>query len=392
MRRTTKQWLGAALLLLCACGDTVVDEPGFVFQELEEQGLMRYLGAASPVTEFPVGDSTVYEFATADGPICLRGGTYRMATRPGTRRDLVIYLQGGGACSSQICQVTNLTTDTVLETGVPAAGILSPTSAANPVREWDVVFAPYCDGSLMAGDVEADDDGDGVLDRYQKGLRNLSAVLDVAKREFPDPPRIVLTGISAGGFATMTATPLVRRLYPDVEILVVNDAGVGITSGAPGSLRALAREWGSESAIPVTCDECFDRDQLMPVIGWGLDRDPNLRVGIITSEQDTVIAATFLQIPGAQFEESLRLESGLLRERHPDRFKRFLFEGAKHTTLAISADTDLDEAIRFTDIDPAALDLILGRFDVTSVDGVTVAEWVTSMVNDDGSWVDRIVP
>ena len=378
-------------VIALGCGDGATMGEPFPFQEMIEQGLARYLGVAEPVRSIPVGASTVHEFSAGDGPICLRGAPYRVATRRGSDENLVLYLQGGGACSSQICQVTNPTTESTLSVGVPQAGILSPSSSANPVRSWNVVFAPYCDGSLMAGDVEADDDGDGELDRYQRGLRNLSAALDMAVREFPNPPRILLTGISAGGFATMTALPLVRFLYPDAEILVVNDSGVGIASGRPGSLLSLAREWGSESSIPASCERCFATDQLMPLLGWQLDRDPNVRIGIITSEQDSVIAATFLQISGAEFETFLRRESDLLRARHPDRFKRFLFEGAKHTTLAIEADTDLTEAIRFTDIDPAVLDLILGRFDVTAVEGETVAEWVTAMV-DGGSWVDRVVP
>ncbi len=378
-----------AALLLAACGDDVRTVESFAFAEMVDQGLMRYVGAAAPARSESVGSSTVFEFDTADGPICLRGAPYRVATRRGLDDNLVIYLQGGGACSSQICQVTNTSTESLLETGVPAAGILSPTLAVNPLRDWNVAYAPYCDGSLMSGDVEADDDGDGEIDRWQKGLRNLSAALDVAVREFPDPQRIVLTGISAGGFATMTALPLVRFHYREAEIMVVNDAGVGIASGAPGSLEALVEEWGSASALPATCAECFADQHLMPVIGWQLERDANLRVGIISSHQDLVIAGTFVMIPGEQFEAALIEQSERLRQRHPDRFKRFIYAGSRHTVLAIEAATDLSQAIRFTDIDPAFLDMILGRFDVTAIDGVTVAEWVTSMVGEVG-WDDRV--
>ena len=385
-----------ALVLMCTIGACGGDDDGaepFVFEEMRDQGLMRYVGVAQPVRSFGVGTSIVHEFDVEDGPICLRGAPYRVATRRAAASDdsanLVIYLQGGGACSSRICQVTNATTDTVLENGVPAAGILSPTLSANPLRDWNVTYAPYCDGSLMSGDVEADDDGDGNLDRFQKGLRNLSAALDLALAEFPSPRRIVLTGISAGGYATMTAVPIVRFHYPNAEILVVNDAGVGIASGEEGSLEALAAEWGSTSAIPASCEECFAENQLMPVIGWQLDRDPNLKVGIISSKRDSVIAATFVMIPGERFETVLFEQSGRLREAHPDCFNRFIFEGSRHTTLAIESDTDLSAAVNFTDIDPDFLDMILGRFDVTEIGGVTVAEWVTSMIDGDG-WDDRV--
>ena len=378
-----------SLCVLTACGDDVTTVSSFEFQELVDQGLTRYVGAASPVATFEVNDSTVYEFDTNDGPICLGGAPFRVATRDGSSDNLVIYLQGGGACSAQVCQVTTITTDTTLERGVFGAGILSPTLTANPVRDWDVVFSPYCDGSLMSGDIDQDDDGDGQIDRYQRGLRNLSAALDVAVAQYPNPPRVLLTGISAGGFATMTALPIVRLHYRNAEILVLNDAGVGIASGAEGSLEALADEWNSASALPESCDECFATNQLMPVLGWQLDRDPNLTIGIVTSKQDIVITATFVMIPGQQFEDALLDISGRLHERHPDRFRRFVFSGNKHTTLAIQADTDLGEATGITDIPPEVLDGILGRFDVTSIGDVTVADWATSMV-DGGDWSDLV--
>ncbi len=377
-------------VMLAACGgDDGQGGDAFEFQEMVDQGLMRHLGAAQPVNDVEVGASTVFEFDPADGPVCLRGAPYRVATRKGRSNNLVIYLQGGGACSSQVCQVTTATTETTLATGVPGAGILSPTLEANPVRAWSVVFVPYCDGSLMGGDIEADDDGDGELDRYQKGLHNLSAALGVALAEFPNPDRILLTGISAGGFATMTALPLVRYLYPDAEIEVVNDAGVGVGSGEEGAIEVLAAEWNSSSALPQSCTECFASDQLMPVIGWQLDRDPNLRVGIVSSKQDFVITVTFVMIPGDQFESALLEQSSLLRGRHPERFKRFIYNGDKHTTLAIEEATDLSVAVDFTDIDPAILDTILGRFDVTNIDDVTVADWVTSMI-DRSMWDDLV--
>ncbi len=376
-------------LLVAACGDDDQAARSFEFQEMVDQGLMRYVGAASPRQSVTVGDSTVFEFDPADGPVCLAGAPFRVATRSGQSNDLVIYLQGGGACNSQICQVTTVTTDTTLSNGVPGAGVLSASLAANPVRDWNVLYSPYCDGSLMAGDVEIDTDGDGVVDRYQKGLRNLSAALDVAVAEFPEPSRILLTGVSAGGFATLTALPMVRFHYRDAEILVLNDAGVGIASGEEGSLVALASEWNSSSALPASCTECFATDQLMPVLGWQLDRDPNLRIGIVTSKRDLVIAATFVMIPGDQFEAALLEQSGRLRNRHPERFKRFIYAGNRHTTLAIQADTELGMAGGFTDIDPEVLDMILGRYDVTNIEGVTVADWVTSMLAATG-WDDLV--
>lgn len=380
-----------ALFLVGGCGgDDGGSSREFVFQELADQGLTRYVGAASPVRSVAVNDGTVYEFDPADGPVCLHGAVYRAAVRHTDSADLLIYLQGGGACSSAICLVTFADTESVLVTGVPPAGILSTTLAANPLRDWNVAYAPYCDGSLMAGDISHDVDNDGVIEQ-QRGLANLSAFLDLTKAEFPRPRRIMLAGASAGGFATFTALPLVRYHYPQAEILVVNDAGVGIGNpDIPDGVRRMAEEWNSGSTLPQSCEGCFDRGHLMPLLGWEMEHDDNVRAAMISSFGDVVITATFAGISAEVFKTALLEESGSIQERFPDRFKRFLYTGTKHTTIPLDSTADLREAIDLDiDIDVELLEQILGKFDETSIDGVTVAQWITSMV-EDGPWEDLV--
>jgi hypothetical protein len=390
MRKTIGALL-CVLWVLGGCGGAGGSSSSFEFQELADQGLTRYLGTARPArsVEIASGD-TIFEFEPGDGPICLHGGPFRAAVRRSDSEDLVIYLQGGGACSSAVCIVTFADTDSIFATGVPAAGILSAILEANPVRDWNVVYSPYCDGSLMMGDVERDVDGDGQIE-HQLGLRNLSAVIDLAKAEFPRPRRILLTGISAGGYATFAALPLVRKQYPGAEILVVNDSGVGIgVPGDEGGVLRLAAEFNAGALLPASCSGCFDRGHLLPLLSWQLERDPNVRAGIISSFGDIVISATFLGISAGAFEAALRAESGAIAARFPDRFKRFLFPGIKHTTLAVDASSDLREAIDVgIEIDVAFLEMILGRFDVTEIGGVTVADWVTGMVGG-GEWNDLV--
>jgi hypothetical protein len=378
------------LVVLIGCGESDIATRSYEFQELADQGLTRYLGAARPASSTMLDTgATVYEFATADGPICLNGGPFRAAVRDTGAGDLVIFLQGGGACNSRVCIVTFVDTDSIFATGVPPAGILSATLATNPVRDWNVVYSPYCDGSLMAGDIDRDIDNDGQIE-HQRGLRNLSAVIDLAQAEFPRPRRILLTGISAGGFATFAALPLVRRQFPDAEILVVNDAGVGIGVPDEDGVANLTAEYNAGALLPASCVDCFNRGHLLPLLGWYLERDPNVRAGIISSFGDFVIAATFLGISSDAFEAALRSESGALAARFPDRFKRFLYAGTKHTTIAVDASSDLREAIDIgIELDIEFLEMILGRIDVTAIGDVTVLDWVTGMI-DGGEWNDLV--
>jgi hypothetical protein len=73
---------------------------------LEATGLKKYLGAAKPAEMQTNGNETQYFFNEADGPVCLRGGRFAMATRKTDSQDLVIYFQGGGSCRTSLCRAT----------------------------------------------------------------------------------------------------------------------------------------------------------------------------------------------------------------------------------------------------------------------------------------------
>ena len=89
------------MLLLFAC--TVPDDQPEDLQELYDLGLNQYLGVVSPSETTAIGGDTHYAFAVEDGPKCLFGDPFRAATREESSNNLLIYLQGGGACWSDLC-------------------------------------------------------------------------------------------------------------------------------------------------------------------------------------------------------------------------------------------------------------------------------------------------
>lgn len=376
---------GPALLLAFLFLPMLVACPGPApFQEMIDQGMERYLGKASPETVSLADGSKLHEFASEDGPICLRGSPFRSLTRAGARDELLIYLQGGGACWSELCIAFEDASDSI-----PGAGILDSSLATNPVADWNLGYVPYCDGSLFTGDVDVDEDGDGTIDRYQRGLANLSAALEVIHSEFPDPPQIVLSGISAGAYGTILAAALARSVWPDVPIDVVADGGIGLGQpGIEGFITGILGEWNILSLIPSSCEDCFINGHATELISWALEHDPTLRYAGISSLEDTVISTMFLGIGGPAYRSEVRAITGDLAWDHPDQYARFIYAGSRHTTLAISASTDLGDAgtlpfdVGGSDTIAGSLDDILGRFDVTAIDGVTVADWLTL-------WIER---
>lgn len=330
---------------------------GADLEELRATGIAKYVGAAKPsATEPGAGGETVYRFAVEDGPRCLRGDPYSMSVRKQSAQDIVIYLQGGGSCSSAICSAT-LTADPK----IPAVGLMSPTDAHNPAASWSLVYVPYCDGSLHYGDKEHLDE-DPV--RYHHGLRNLSAALDVAVAEFPAAKRILLAGSSAGGLGTIYATALVRVLYPQAQLFVWNDSGTGI-SKPDGSRAQITRdEWGTEQLIPKSCTECSTSAHSTPVIGWSLQHDPALRVAMFSAYEDSVLADTFLMIGGPAFKEALLGETGKVTTAYPARAKRFFIEGKQHTTASDMTNTQIA--------------------------GVSIGDWLGFMIAGDARWTDSL--
>jgi hypothetical protein len=324
---------------------------------LESTGIDRYLGAAKPATMVTGENGAItYTFDVADGPKCLRGDAYSMQTRDQNSDNLLIYLQGGGSCSSAVCSAT-----TTANPAIPATGLTSSTDTLNPVASWNVVYVPYCDGSLHYGDKDHESESPP---RYHHGLRNLSAALDVGVAAFPAPKQILLSGSSAGGLGTIYASILVRLLYPNATLFVFNDSGVGVST--PDGVRAkLTRdEWATGQLIPESCPACKESPHSTPIIGWDLEHDPGLRVGIFSAYEDTVIADTFLMIGGPAFKQALLDETGKVVTAYPERAKRFYIEGTKHTTA--------------------------GNLQATMVNGVTIGQWLEFMLTGDAKWTDTL--
>jgi hypothetical protein len=356
-------------------GDTGEPAPN-PFAEVIEQGLGTYLGTVDPSDVLEDGDQTHYLFDSADGPMCLRGGDYWVSAREGSgaSTDLVIYQQGGGACWSDLCTAF----ESLAAPAVPTSGLLNPALSGNTFSGWNVVYLPYCDGSLFAGDVDIDDDDDGTIDRFHHGLINLSAGLDVAHERFPDAERIVLAGSSAGSYGVHISNMLVRTLWPDAEIIIVADCGVGI--GKPGDLEfipSLLEEWNMLGAVPESCEDCVT-DHITGLAAWQLERDPFMRFAAIAAYDDAVIGGVFLGLGPGEYQGAVESELAKLATAYPDRYHRFFFDSSLHTTIGTDSLTG------------GGIPGLTATYDTTLVNGTSVEDWLTLLINDDPGFGDRI--
>ncbi|PLW70173.1 pectin acetylesterase-family hydrolase [Pseudohalioglobus lutimaris] len=355
-----------SLGLLAGCSDSS-DRPRqppepepLPFQELFDQGINRYIGEYTPMLseENPDNSSILdHTFGAGDGPLCLDGSEYVMSTLDAGSEDLLIFLEGGGACWSELCAATPNA-----DPGIPQSGILDPDRQDNPVKDYNVAYFNYCDGGIFGSDIDYDTDGDGQADRFQRGLHNLSAGLDVTLTNFPNPRRIVLMGSSAGGLGTTQALPLVRFQYPGVRIDVVNDAGVGVARpDQPEYLELLFDDWNSRAFIPESCPECIAEDgHLSDYHVWQMDQDPDVRRGMLSHSDDPTFALAFLMIGFDAWKEALYPEMQQLEDAHPERSKYWIPVGVGHTFLQAEPDR--------------------------TAGGVPLMEWISLMLDDSPDW------
>lgn len=417
-------------LLLVACGDPdpVDGEDELVFVSLEEAGLKAFeshepaegssarLAFDAGLTEYFAKITRVahhidekregeeaFTFDGTEGPLCMRGDPYSVAIRDRGSKDLVLFLQGGGACWSEFCLAV-----TKAPTSMPRPNILDPELEGNPFAELNAVYFPYCDGSLFSGDniVPEDDPAKvekGLTERIYRGLANLSAGLVVSKARFPDPERIVLSGSSAGGYGTIMAAFVVRYAYPDAELIIVNDAGVGV--GKPGDeafIDTLLDEFDAGRFVPDDCTECFVNGHITPLIDYFLERDTNSRAAALTSWYDYIIAEVFMRIDRDAFADAIDEETTKLHEKFPDRYRRYIYWGEKgtgHTALLGDASGLIGTGGFAVEL-PSGLPIggLLGNLELlklheTVAEGVTLTSWLDAMYrNDLEEWVDVTVP
>ncbi|MCR9104133.1 MAG: pectinacetylesterase family protein [Gammaproteobacteria bacterium] len=343
-------------MFIIGCSDGSDDGNGSTsvpFQELYDQGIDRFLGVFTPMTSQRLDAGvTRHTFGGGDGPLCYTGNAFNMSTRDGASEELLIFLQGGGACGPTSCSAVDV--------GLPLfnVGILEAGNPTNPATDFDLGYVPYCDGTLFTGDRDVDSDGDGNNDRFFRGIQNLSASLDIIVSTYPAPSRILLAGNSAGGFGVHYALPLVRKLYPEVPIELVNDSGVGIWN--PGTQESLIDYWNSAAFIPASCDACTREDgNLTGYHQYQLDEDKNLRMGFISSTADEVVTGSGIDpaVFGAELIETV----AELEQSHPDRFRSLISFTDEHT-------------------------YIIKQFDF-GIGGTSVRQWVTDMLDRSDNWV-----
>ncbi len=385
----------APLLLALGCASPKADSGRSATPWDPNDPRFQYLGQTVASEESTDGAITTRTFDPASGPMCLRGEPFRASTRNTGSRDLVVFLQGGGACWDDFCLAV-----TSAPAGVPAVDVLNTDLPENPLSDWNITYLPYCDASLFIGNKDHDDDGDGAPDRFHRGLANLSAALDMAAEQFPAPERVLLVGSSGGGFGVLLATPIVRAIYPDAALSIFTDSAVGVARGGsdPAFVAHLMEQWGAEPFLPPSCGRaCIEDGHMTRVVAENLQLDPSLRMAVFTAWYDLIIGDVFLKMPPADFAAAIDRETGSLHTEFPDRYRRFIIDGRMHTTLLGDPTgiigTDLGTVEVPEEVFASLAGVELGSLaSTTAANGHPISDWLADFANGNDAWVDVVDP
>jgi hypothetical protein len=331
---------------------------------LQKSAFSRYINQ-------PAGYSRVIHSASWDAYVfslpeyqCVMGGDFGLLTHAGKFPEkTVLWLQAGQECWPSHPNCSSGSPGRADEAlAYEAVGIdggpFGPNNAdrKNPVAAWNYIYVPACNGSFYMGDAIADYDNNGIPDHFHNGLRQVSASVNLMKELFPNTREIFIFGSSTGGFGTFGAIPVARLGFPDARITVLDDSGPGIFNPQkPEIWEEIRRTWGLNSILPADCTGCTR--QLTPLFGWLLDSDPNLKIGLFSSYQDSVVA-NVVGMDEKLYQQTLLAETDQLQKDHSDVFNRFLAKGESHT---------------------------IGDF-YRKVNNVTVWDWLTAMLDGSPKW------
>ena len=155
------------------------------------------------------------------------GDKYRALFKKGTGNNVMIYFAGGGVsineemAKNDTYNTTEIFIDTLANITMNMGGLASDVDGS-PFEDWSIILFPYATGDFHAGTGEfsyIDHDGkERIL--YHNGYVNYTETMKkvMSLAGIDDPEAVVVTGYSAGGFATaLLSDDIFTNYYPNAK-------------------------------------------------------------------------------------------------------------------------------------------------------------------------------
>lgn len=158
------------------------------------------------------------------------GSEWHGIFRKGTENKVVVYFFGGGV------SITPTTSEggkefyatTMLAQDFVAQGGIGSSADDNPFKDWSFIVIPYATGDFHAGTGIYE----GKKKVYHTGYNNYSAFIEKIKPYVGEPDTLLVTGFSAGGFATaLLADDVIDRFPSAGNVTVCVDSSLLLYDG-----------------------------------------------------------------------------------------------------------------------------------------------------------------
>lgn len=322
----------------------------------------------------------------------------------------LIYFNSGGACwNGATCLASLVAGDRPVYNpaidhpeNIPGevGGILKRKQKDNPVRDWNMVFIPYCTGDAHIGSKDAvyiDPlgliNGGNPLIVQHRGFDNFMAVREWIKHNTRRKKikHVLIAGSSAGAYGALLNFARLRNLYSEkTQVTLLVDAGVGVFTQPFVDLvfnQADGGAWDASNNLATWVpglDQAgsYDSMTLYPQIMTGLAGFfPKSRIGQYTAAWDGVqlLFLNVMQQTNAGSVNPLEWNNILPQtwlEWHA-RMRHTLGVTAREKNVGFYLGTDTDHA--------ALIDVFRPNhfYEERSAQGVYLTDWVKRLLDDD---------
>lgn len=253
---------------------------------------------------------------------CRDGSPNGLYVRHTSSDKLLIYFEGGGACTTKgFCHFNPKNVNEILSgdgesvlgsslavipgrqqpgayTGGQLAGLFDDTNAANPYKGWNMVYIPYCTGDVHFGSNDA-----GMVHNVPEpqkfvGYKNTREFMSHLAPTFKDKvDHVIVTGASAGSFGAALNLSMIADSFAGVDVDGILDSGAPFEDKYwPTCLQQSWRDlWKLNDSFPADCTQCFNADGggMLGLADFLIDKHPSGQIGVVSAMHDEVIRLFF---------------------------------------------------------------------------------------------------
>jgi hypothetical protein len=226
-----------------------------------------------------------WDYYEVKGAVCRDGSPAGYYFRRGNSNNLMIFLNGGGVCYDDFFCGSNpanveesisggtladVTLDTFTqainpERQIPQDEGILKKDAKNPVRNWSMVYVPYCTGDVYAGTTL---NAPVITSNNQRpqnfmGYANLGLFYrSLVSQDVMKSEKVLLAGVAAGSFGAFLNFERTIKFFSKSEVLLLADSGFPFRDEylEPCLVKTWRELWGINKILPSDCTECFHED------------------------------------------------------------------------------------------------------------------------------------